>query len=116
MSSQYLEIEVTSDTRDIHRAIASLQEELEAVDYYQQRHDTATDAELKAILDHNRNEEVEHAVMLLEWLRRRVPQFDQQMKTYLFSSAPITQIEDAATEGVGVSATAAGDLGIGKIR
>ena len=71
-------------TIDRHRATVSLMEELEAVDWYDQRIDAATDEELKAILRHNRDEEKEHAAMVLEWLRRQDPVLDQQLRTYLF--------------------------------
>ncbi len=84
---------LTEETRDLHRAIRSLMEELEAVDWYQQRVDATKDADLKAILGHNRDEEIEHAMMVLEWIRRRVPKFDEHAKTYLFTSGAITEIE-----------------------
>lgn len=113
MSSQYLETETTAATRDAHRALASLQEELEAVDYYEQRMDAAQDPELKELLRHNRDEEVEHAVMLFEWLRRRIPAFDERMKRYLFTKAPIVALESAAKGGEPAPAMN-GDLGIGK--
>ena len=116
MSSQHIESETTAPTRDLHRALASLQEELEAIDYYQQRSDAATDAELKEILLHNRDEEVEHAVMLLEWIRRRLPVFDAQFKTYLFSKGRLTAIEDAAENAKGGAGGRDGDLKIGKLR
>jgi ferritin-like protein len=80
-------------TRDMHRALASLMEELEAVDWYQQRVDAAGDADLRGILAHNRDEEIEHAAMLLEWLRRQNPAFDAQLRRYLFSAGPIAAIE-----------------------
>jgi ferritin-like protein len=83
-------IEKLSDaTLDMHRAITSLMEELEAVDWYNQRVDACTDAELKAILAHNRDEEKEHAAMVLEWIRRRDPAFDAQLKEVLFKPGPI---------------------------
>ncbi len=82
------------ETLDRHRAIVSIIEELEAVDWYDQRVDAATDDELRAILAHNRDEEKEHAAMLLEWLRRRDPQLDQQLRKYLFSKKPVLEIED----------------------
>lgn len=94
MSSTYLEGDLSAPTRDIHRALASLQEELEAVDYYQQRAEQAQDEELKALLLHNRREEVEHAAMLFEWLRRHAPDFAEQAKTYLFTEGPLTEIEE----------------------
>jgi ferritin-like protein len=78
--------ELSDETRDMHRAIVSLMEELEAVDWYNQRVDACNDAELKAILAHNRDEEKEHAAMVLEWIRRQDPAFDKELKEYLFSS------------------------------
>jgi len=76
-------------TQDMHRAIVSLMEELEAVDWYNQRLDCCTDTELKAILKHNRDEEKEHAAMLLEWIRRQDSTFDSELKDYLFTDKPI---------------------------
>jgi uncharacterized protein len=87
------------DTPDIHRAVVSLMEELEAVDWYRQRADACSDEQLRAILEHNMNEEIEHASMVLEWLRRRVPKIDSALKTYLFTSGDITKLEEAVTEG-----------------
>ena len=81
--------ELTDDTRDMHRAITSLMEELEAVDWYTQRVDAAKDPELAAILTHNRDEEKEHAAMVLEWIRRRDPSFDKELKDFLFTDKPI---------------------------
>ena len=81
--------ELSADTRDMHRAITSLMEELEAVDWYNQRVDACTDDELRAILAHNRDEEKEHAAMVLEWIRRKDPTFDSELKGYLFTDAPI---------------------------
>ena len=78
-------------TREMHRAIVSLIEELEAVDWYQQRIDAADDDALRAILTHNRDEEKEHASMLLEWIRRHDPVFDGHLKQFLFTTAPITE-------------------------
>ncbi len=110
-------------TIDRHRAIASLQEELEAVDWYDQRADATTNDELRAILAHNRDEEKEHAVMTLEWLRRRDPALDKQLRTYLFTTLPVTEVEDesaAAGDGPGsepAATTAAdGSLRIGTLR
>ncbi len=82
--------ELSIATRDMHRAITSLMEELEAVDWYNQRVDACKDADLKAILEHNRDEEKEHAAMVLEWIRRKDPTFDKELKDYLFSNDPIT--------------------------
>lgn len=83
-------------TRDIHRALVSLQEELEAIDWYQQRVDATENDELRAILRHNREEEVEHAAMVLEWLRRHDVDFAAKLKIYLFTEGSITEREDAA--------------------
>ena len=81
--------ELSDDTRDMHRAIISLMEELEAVDWYQQRVDACKDKELAAILAHNRDEEKEHAAMVLEWIRRRDEVLDKELREYLFSDKPI---------------------------
>jgi ferritin-like protein len=88
---------LSSATRELHRAIVSLMEELEAVDWYQQRADATADDELRAVLEHNRDEEIEHAVMALEWIRRHNPKFDQNMRAYLFSEGPITEVEKKKT-------------------
>ncbi len=86
---------LSRETMDMHRAIVSLMEELEAVDWYNQRVDACDDPELKRILEHNRDEEKEHASMVLEWIRRRDPQFDHELRDNLFSEGPITgQHED----------------------
>lgn len=81
--------ELSNQTRDMHRAIVSLMEELEAVDWYNQRADTCKDTQLKAILEHNRDEEKEHASMVLEWIRRKDPKFSKELKDYLFTEKPI---------------------------
>lgn len=81
--------ELSAPTRDMHRAIVSLMEELEAADWYNQRMDACKDPELKAILRHNRDEEKEHAAMLLEWIRRKDPVFSGHMKDYLFTKKRI---------------------------
>ena len=82
--------ELSDATRDMHRAILSLMEELEAVDWYNQRVDACKDSELKAVLAHNRDEEKEHAAMVLEWIRRRDPAFDHELRDYLFTNKPLT--------------------------
>ena len=81
--------ELRAETRDMHRAIVSLMEELEAVDWYNQRADACKDAELRAILEHNRDEEKEHAAMVLEWIRRRDPAFEKELRDYMFTDEPI---------------------------
>jgi uncharacterized protein len=107
-------------TIDRHRATVSLMEELEAIDWYDQRIDAATDEELKAILRHNRDEEKEHAAMVLEWLRRKDPALSQQLQTYLFKDGDIVASEAEAeghdaTEGDG-DGSGDGSLGIGDLR
>jgi|SRR5215467_11127977 len=95
------------ETINIHRAIVSLMEELEAIDWYRQRADACTDAQLRAILEHNMNEEIEHASMVLEWIRRNVPKFDESLKTYLFTTGNVVEIEEAANGGEKQSGKAA---------
>ena len=82
--------ELSAETKDMHRAITSLMEELEAVDWYNQRVDACQDEQLKSILAHNRDEEKEHAAMVLEWIRRRDPTFDKELREFLFSEKAIT--------------------------
>jgi ferritin-like protein len=101
--------ELGPETRHLVRALNSLKEEIEAVDWYNQRMETTTDESLKNILKHNRDEEVEHACMTIEWLRRNMPIWDEQLRTYLFSEGDIVDQEDMAPKTIG-------DLGIGKIQ
>lgn len=120
MASEYLHESAKAlrpETIDRHRAVSSLMEELEAVDWYDQRIDAAIDAELKQILAHNRDEEKEHAAMVLEWLRRRDPKLDEHLRTYLFTSKSVLEIEEEAESGGG-EATAGGEgcLEIGSLR
>jgi ferritin-like protein len=112
-------------TIDQHRAFVSLQEELEAADWYNQRVEAATDPELAAILAHNRDEEKEHAAMVLEWLRRGDPKLDEHLRTYLFTEGSLLDIEAAAEGGgegagggekSGGGAPADSSLGIGSLR
>ena len=100
---------------DQHRALVSIQEELEAVDWYNQRADATDDAALAAVLAHNRDEEKEHAVMTLEWLRSSDPVLDRHMRTYLFTEGDITEIEHEA-EHEGGDAGGDTSLGIGSLR
>jgi ferritin-like protein len=107
-------------TIDRHRATVSLMEELEAVDWYDQRIDAATDETLKEILRHNRDEEKEHAAMVLEWLRRQDPVLDEQLRTYLFKDGDIMAAEadvggDDAADG-DTDGSGDGCLGIGDLR
>src|SRR5690606_26530521 len=116
---------MSEEVVDGHRAIRSLMEELEAVDWYAQRVDATNDQDVKEILAHNRDEEKEHAAMVLEWLRRRDPVFDHHLRTYLFTEGSILAIEEALDEGeeqnAGRAAEGGGDgtargLGIGSLR
>ena len=112
------------DTIDRHRAISSLMEELEAVDWYDQRVKATANEELRTILAHNRDEEKEHAAMVLEWLRRQDPVLDEHLRTFLFSKGSIVGEEAAMTgggsgEGSGAAAPAKsgdGSLGIGSLK
>jgi ferritin-like protein len=89
------EDKLSTETKNAHKALVSLQEELEAIDWYRQRADAAENEALKAVLLHNMGEEIEHACMLLEWLRRHLPLFDKNLRVYLFKDKPITEIEKA---------------------
>jgi ferritin-like protein len=108
------------ETRDLARAVHSLMEELEAIDWYGQRVDVTDDADLRRILEHNRDEEKEHAAMVLEWIRRRDPKFDEHLRTYLFSSGDILMLEEQASasdrsqEATTASPPAAGTPGGGE--
>ena len=100
---------LTPAARDLHRAIVSLMEELEAVDWYQQRAEATHDEALREILRHNRDEEKEHAAMVLEWIRRRDPGFDAKLREYLFSEGSIVGREAALEQqasGAGGNAAA----------
>jgi len=100
--------DLSTETRDMHRALVSLMEELEAVDWYGQRIEACDDDELAAVLGHNRDEKKEHACMTLEWIRRRDLIFDRFLREFLFRSDSITAHEDAKdTEPT---------LGIGSLR
>ena len=112
MSSGFIETGMTPETLDVHRALASLQEELEAIDYYHQRADVATDESLRAVLAHNRDDEMEHAMMLLEWLRRTMPGFDVQMRKFLFTSGSLT----ALAAGSAPASAAGAGLGLGNLK
>lgn len=113
---------LSEDTRNLHRALVSLREELEAVDWYQQRAEACGDAELSAVLTHNKNEEIEHAMMTLEWLRRNHPVFARNIATYVGSTGPITAVEAVAVAGGEGDASGAGpaspspSLGIGSLK
>ena len=100
-----------------HRAIVSLMEELEAVDWYDQRVEATTDDSIRSVMAHNRDEEKEHAAMTLEWLRRNDAKWDEVLRTYLFTALPIVEVEHEAEQGDdGSGLSADGSLGIGDLR
>jgi len=106
---------LSGDTRDMHRAIVSLMEELQAIDWYQQRVDACVDQQLKDVLLHNKNEEIEHATMLMEWIRRHNDHVDQMMRKYLFTEPPVAGLEYAA-ETSGPAVAVVETLGIGSMK
>jgi len=104
-------------TLDYHRAMTSLCEEFEAVDWYNQRATATNDESLATVLAHNRDEEKEHAIMLLEWLRRHDAVIDKNLRTYLFTTLPITEVErQAMGANTSSSPTSSGSLGLGSLR
>jgi uncharacterized protein len=111
---------LSEETKNMHRAIVSLREELDAVDWYQQRAEGCSDEDLRAILIHNKDEEIEHAMMVLEWIRRHNPTFDKNVKTYLNTKGAITEIEAKAEAGGGMAggakASISPSLGIGSLK
>jgi hypothetical protein len=122
MSSESLHVPreaLSPEGRLLHYAITSLKEELDAVDWYRQRADDSEDETLKAVLLHNMREEMEHAAMLIEWLRRRNADFGGHLKTYLFTEAPIVGIERAVEAGGETGAAAprtTGNVTIGSLK
>jgi ferritin-like protein len=107
---------LSEETKNHHRALVSLREELEAVDWYQQRAEACSDPELKAVLVHNKNEEIEHAMMTLEWLRRNQPKFAENIETYVGATGPIVSVEQGATGGGAPTASGSVSLGIGSLK
>jgi len=104
-------------TVDYHRAMTSLGEELEAIDWYDQRVNATSDASLAAVLAHNRDDEKEHAAMTLEWIRRRDPALDAELRKFLFTSEPITEVVAGYADGDGETPTTeSGSLGIGSLK
>ena len=102
------------ETKDRHRAVVSLQEELEAIDWYNQRVDAAGDDDLRAILRYNRDDEKEHAAMLLEWVRRSDPVWDEELRRYLFTDGQITGLapdEESDDDG----SAGSGSVGVGSL-
>lgn len=90
--------DLSPEALNISRALNSLKEEIEAIDWYNQRVDATDDEKLKKVLAHNRDEEIEHACMVLEWLRRNMSAWDEELKAYLFKEEEITEIEDETME------------------
>ena len=109
---------LSEETKNLHRAVVSLKEELEAVDWYQQRAEACSDGELRAVLVHNKNEEIEHAMMILEWVRRHSAAFAANIATYLGSSGPITEVETSKNAGSGEKSEGSvlASLGIGSLK
>jgi ferritin-like protein len=100
-------------TREISRAITSLREELEAIDWYNQRVATSKDQSLKEVMAHNRDEEIEHAAMTIEWLRRNMDKWDDELRDYLFTNGSLIAVE----EGGEASSTSNGStLSIGDMK
>jgi ferritin-like protein len=102
---------LSEEVRGVHRALKSLMEELDAIDAYHQRAAVSEDSALRGVLAHNRDEELEHAAMLLEWLRRQLPTFDEALRTYLFTNGDLTAIEEVAA-----ASAQPGSLGIGDLK
>jgi ferritin-like protein len=100
-------------TLNITRALRSLKEEVEAIDWYNQRVAASQDEALRGVMAHNRDEEIEHACMAIEWLRRNMDGWDENLKTFLFTEADITSLEDEERQA---EQPATGDLGIGKLK
>ena len=97
--AEFHEDNLSEEAKDYHRIIKSLMEELEAVDWYNQRADVTTDQSVKGIVEHNRDEEIEHAAMAIEWLRRNDPVWAEELETYLFTQSEITAVEEEAEGG-----------------
>ncbi len=106
---------MSPECTNIVRAISSLVEELEAVSWYHQRVEVCKDEQLKKILAHNRDEEIEHACMALEWLRRNMDTWDEELKTYLFSKGDITELEEEEGNEQNNSKSGSSGLKIGKL-
>ncbi len=104
--------ELSESTRLFRRALNTMMEELEAIDWYQQRIDATEDEQLRKVLNHNRDEEIEHACMTLEWMRRNMDGWDKHLKTYLFTEGEITELEAGGSEK---SSSSSNGLNIGKI-
>ncbi len=108
--------ELSAEARNFSRALNSLKEEVEAVDWYHQRVVTTNDPDLAGIMAHNRDEEIEHACMTLEWLRRNMPGWDAELRNWLFKEGPILGAHGEGHEAQGEAAPKSDSLGIGKIK
>lgn len=116
-SEGYHEANLPEEVKEFHRMIQSVIEELEAVDWYNQRAAATKDPQIKAIVEHNRDEEIEHACMGLEWLRRNYPQWDEYLREFLFTEGDITAIEDDEEEdSEDLSTSSDNSLGINNLR
>ncbi|MGM0653514.1 MAG: encapsulin-associated ferritin-like protein [Bacillota bacterium] len=115
--SNYVESldQLGEDTKDIVRALHSLKEEVEAVIWYHQRVDASDDDTLKEILEHNRDEEIEHVCMVLEWLRRNMPGWDKELRTFLFTEGSIGEAEEHGEEH-GTAIQPDGSLNLGGLK
>jgi len=100
-------------SKEISRAITSLREELEAVDWYNQRVAASSDQSLREVMAHNRDEEIEHACMTIEWLRRNMAGWDEELKTYLFTEGSLLDAEESGEDG---SSASTGSLSIGSMK
>ena len=108
---------ISEDTRNMHRALVSLKEELDAVDWYAQRAEACTDDALRDVLVHNQNEEIEHAMMLLAWIRRHSPVFDANIGIYVLAAGPARALDEGAAPALGgARSSSAGSLGIGSMK
>ncbi len=120
MSEYHEPVEELDDgVRDMHRALVSLKEEIEAADWYAQRMSRCADAELRRILAHNLREEMEHAAMLLEWVRRASPEWDGRLRKVLFTGVPLgveAAHEKTGVEHDGSAGTAGAGLGVGSLK
>lgn len=112
----YHEENLSDEVKDFHRVIQSTIEELEAVDWYNQRAAVAKDGDAKALMEHNRDEEIEHAAMGIEWLRRNNPVFDEMLRTFLFTEGPLLEVEENYTSGEGGETRASKGLKIGSLK
>lgn len=104
--------ELSQQDRSYVYALNSLKEEIEAIDWYNQRAAVSKDKTIKEIMEHNRDEEIEHAVMIIEWLRRNMAGWDEQLRKYLFTQASLIEVEEASSED---NESSTGDLGLRKL-